>query len=323
MEEPGIRRSDRVTVTVAVEVNGTDASGQDFFDAAETVVVSRHGAAILVTRKLVPEQELYLRNRENNREAEVRVIGQISSHERGGVYGVTFTDAKVNLWDIEFPPLAESEAAAARLVLECAACKAREVVYLNELEAEVFEAGGALKRRCPRCAESTLWRASSGPAPAEPIAPTRPVPRGPAPAARPTATAEAPEAMPVAESVGVPFQPQEAEEPEGPPRTQNDRKHVRSKLEIKICIRRYREGEDEWGTEEEILTTVDCSRGGFSFESRRKYKKGSHIEVAIPYRPGAANIFVPAKIANARGKKGGGYRYGAAYIRAHQGWPGK
>ena len=317
--EQGIRRSDRVTLAVPVEVLGTEAGGGDFFDVTETQRISRHGASLVVRRKLAPDQELTLRNLENHREAEIRVIGQIGTSERGEVYGVAFTSDSANLWDIEFPPLSESEDAALRIVMACVACKTREVAYLNELEAEVFHASGVLRRKCARCRQSTVWRESAG------------VPQ--APAAKQTVRASvtdadrthaAMDAMPVAESIGSHAEVRDDDEPPAEPRTQNDRKHTRSKLKIVVCIRRFHDAKDHWGAEEEVLETADVSRGGFGFSSGVRYRKGSHVEVAIPYKAGAgaANIFVPAKIANVRTLKDGRRRYGVAYIPVHKGWPG-
>ena len=45
-----------------------------------------------------------------------------------------------------------------------------------------------------------------------------------------------------------------------------------------------------------IATTENVSRGGFRFKSRLKYPMGTSVEAALPYTPGAANIFVPANI---------------------------
>ncbi len=317
-EKLGIRRSDRVTLAVPVEVNGTEAGGGDFFDRCETLRISRHGASLVLRRKLAPDQELTLRNLQNHREAEIRVVGQIGSTEHGELYGVTFTRDNENLWDIEFPPLADSDDAACRIVLGCVACKTREVAYLNELEAEVFEASGALRRHCLRCRESTVWRASAGPEP-QPVAAVQTARPDVAGAPRLAASLQA---MPVAEAIGAQADAHETDEPPPEPRTQNDRKHGRSKLTITVCIRRFRDAKDHWGADEEVVETSDVSRGGFGFSSETRYKKGSHLEVALPYKAGDANIFVPARIANARTLKAGRRRYGVAYIPAHKGWPG-
>lgn len=322
MESQGIRRSDRVTLAVPVEVLGTEAGGGDFFDIAETERISRYGASLVLRRKLAPDQELTLRNLENHRETEIRVIGQIGTTERGEIYGIAFTRDDANLWDIEFPSLSDSEDAAFRIVLGCVACKTREVAYLNEVEAEVFHASGVLRRKCSRCRESTVWREGAGMAPEAPVT-AQPV--------QPDAAVQerghgspASQAMPVAEAIGSHAQALDSED-EAPqlPRTQNDRKHGRSRLKITVCIRKFQDAKDHWGADEEIAATSDVSRGGFGFSSEIRYRKGSHVEVAMPYKAGAPNIFVPAKIANVRMLKDGKRRYGVAYIAVHKGWPGQ
>lgn len=288
------RLADRVTVNIPIEAGGSDATGQYFFDRCITLVISRQGATIVLARKLMPQQDLTLRNLQNKREAEVHVVGFIAKHEKGDVYGVKFVDQSNNIWDIDFPPASESLDAAFRLVMECLGCNARQVSYLDELETEVFRASGALRRNCEKCRDSTLWKESSGPAP-EP----------------------APEPAP-SQAVGSAVQPlvagqEQAEAPRS--RTANDRKHVRSKMQIQICVRRIRAFSEEWNTKEEIELTDDCSRGGFCFQSYTQFKADEKVDVAIPYQAGGANIFVRARIANARKQKDGRYRYGVAYVR--------
>lgn len=323
-----MRRTDRVTVAIPVEVTGTEAGGGGFFDRTETQRISRHGASLVLRRKLAPDQELTLRNLENQREAEVTVIGQIGTTEQGELYGVAFTSGSEseNLWDIAFPLVAESDDAAFRIVMGCVACKTREVAYLNELEAEVFQASGVLRRNCARCRQSTVWRESAGPEPeqvahVETARPGATASAGPASPPRAT-TQAAPQAMALADAIGSVRDVHEADEAPAEPRTQNDRKHGRSRLKITVCIRTFHDAKDRWGAEEEVIETSDVSRGGFGFSSETRYRKGSHVEVAIPYRAGSANIFVAAKVANVRTLKDGRRRYGVAYIPAHKDWPG-
>jgi hypothetical protein len=47
---------------------------------------------------------------------------------------------------------------------------------------------------------------------------------------------------------------------------------------------------------DEIAVTENVSRGGVCFRSRQPYPVGSLIQLALPYSPGATNIFVPARI---------------------------
>jgi hypothetical protein len=74
-----------------------------------------------------------------------------------------------------------------------------------------------------------------------------------------------------------------------PVRTSNERRDPRIALKVAVCVRH-----SEFG--EELATTENISRGGFRFRSRRRYALGTVIEAALPYTPGAANIFAPAQI---------------------------
>lgn len=117
------RRSDRVSLLSAIRVTGADPTGEAFSEEARTVLVTLHGAAILVKRRLLPEHQLTIRSYGTGNEAKVRVVGQIEQQPEGGLYGVKFLHPDVNPWDIRFPPLAASEDALVRLLLQCAACR--------------------------------------------------------------------------------------------------------------------------------------------------------------------------------------------------------
>ncbi len=276
----GKRRTHRVAIVVRIEILGADANGRDFSEQARTVAISRHGATIVLGRKLVPGQQVTIRRVATQKEANAAVVGQIGGQPGSYVYGVASLDPSVNLWGIEFPPLAESEKGVVKLLLECTACDAREVVYLNELETEVFEGSRSLSRSCKHCAAWTVWKQTSRQLPAE----------------RPGAQADA-----------VP-QPSSAAED----RTQSIRKYVRVPVKMKACIRHP-------GFGEEVVKVENVSRGGLSFISSKGYLEGSRIEVAVPYAGGRANIFVAARIIRAQQLPAKRVtKYGAAYIKAHE-----
>ena len=161
MENSGIRRSDRVHLDLAIQVSGTDNTGRGFVDAGQTLVLSRHGAKIMVGLKLTPDQEVNVRCLQTRKESVARVIGRITERPEGFVYGITFLDPEVNLWNIEFVALEESEDSAGRVVLECRHCKTRQVAHLDEFEVEVLEANQLLSRPCTRCRDTTMWRTSA------------------------------------------------------------------------------------------------------------------------------------------------------------------
>ncbi len=155
------RRSDRVSVRVPIEVIGRDIKGQPFVELTRTLVISRYGACVPLAQRLAAKQELVIRRLGLKKKAEVRVVKQIGGQPPEYVYGVMLVDSSVNLWDIEFPPLAESEKAVARTLLECGYCQSGEVTYLDETEFKAFVANQSIARYCKACGASTPWKQAS------------------------------------------------------------------------------------------------------------------------------------------------------------------
>lgn len=156
----GVRQSDRVTFTLALEAIGSDASGQDFVVSAHTILVSRNGAVLLLKASLAAGQELVLRRKDRTnqlRAARALVVAEIDKSADGFLYAISLEDPAINLWDIEFPPLEKSEEALARMLIECSFCQRREVAYLNEKELKAFEARKCLARHCPHCGTPAIF----------------------------------------------------------------------------------------------------------------------------------------------------------------------
>lgn len=291
-----LRRSDRVSISIPVEIFGADFSGEHFVEQSRTVLVSRHGATVVMSRKLGPDLELILRRPGTKKEALVRVVGQIGGQHDGYIYGLALMDQNVNLWNIYFPTLTEGQSAVGRALLECGRCRNREIVYMDEVEAEVYEANLCLQRSCSQCGHSSIWK----PVPAELVedvqipASTEPGADGQEGAADSDsgdgAAVEAPPAEPI-------------------PPVVSRRKNLRIKSNMPACIRQP-------GFDEEVVTCEDVSRGGLCFKSPKRYFLGSRIEVAIPYAAGAANIFVPARIVYTQElTKESLYKYGVSYLK--------
>jgi hypothetical protein len=87
------------------------------------------------------------------------------------------------------------------------------------------------------------------------------------------------------------------------------RNRTRVKARVLACIRRR-------GFQEEVAVCEDLSKGGISFRSRNQYPEGSRLEVAVPFTPGSAAIFVPIRIVFSQAIPAAGlFRHGAAYVR--------
>src|SRR6202046_4078882 len=160
MESPSMRRSDRVSLTVLLEASGTDSLGQEFKDRDRTVVINRWGAVIVRERELKPEQEIQIRRQsgaDSQKIVRARVVGEFGRQKDGHLYGIEILNPEDDFWKIEFPPIADSTEAVARMLLQCSYCKSREVAYLNELELRGFESNRGIARHCKTCSVPSIW----------------------------------------------------------------------------------------------------------------------------------------------------------------------
>jgi PilZ domain len=300
-----LRRSSRVQKRVPILLVGSDMEGRVFSEKTTTVVLSRHGAGIVSEYTLSAEQEVIIRLMETNKEAEVRVVGQLASQEGSHIYGIAFLDPNLDFWGIEFPPITEEEKAARRKILECSSCKSRETVEQTGVEADVFAINQGLMRYCQRCGSSTIWRLPSAAS-----APLEETLEAPEPSSGPRLVdAHLPRTSGGPASVTLVAEEPASASRESKPqaRQENRRKHVRTKVNFKACVRSQSSTKD-------IVTCEDMSRGGLRFKSRRRYSEKQMIEVAAPYSPGSPSIFVSARIVFVQElAKEGLFRYGIAY----------
>jgi PilZ domain len=289
-----LRRSSRIPKELAILLTGSDMDGKGFSEMTKTVLLSRHGAGILSTYKLSAEQEIIIRYLDTNKEALVRVVGRIGSEDETYTYGVAFADPNtIDFWGIDFAPVSERDKESRRILLECGNCKARETVVQSEVESDVFLINDGIVRYCKGCSDSTLWKRASEATEEQPVlvAAGGSAEVAAAPAAPPAASSPAPTSItqPIAGSSPASAYASPGERKPAAP-LDNRRKHPRTKVSYKACIRRS-------GLSEDVVTCEDMSKGGLSFKSRKQYYQGTEIEIAVPYSPGGNAIFVPARIA--------------------------
>jgi len=270
MPPEGVRRSSRIPREIKILLVGSDMEGKVFSETTKTVLLSRYGAGIVSGYKLSPEQELILRRLDTDKEVEVRVVGQLGSQKNTYTYGMAFLDQTIDFWGIKFPPMTDPEKASTRVFLECVRCQARETVEQSDLESDVFLVNEGIVRFCKGCGSSTFWKKSAEESPVE--APVVEILQGHG--AAETAAQTEPETAVATQTVARP---------------ENRRKHVRTRVSFKACVRSFGFGDD-------IVACEDVSRGGLCFKTRKHYLEKATIEVAAPYSLGAQNIFVPGLI---------------------------
>ncbi len=250
------RQSDRVTLSLPIRVIGTDELGREFRDEARTILVTRHGARILLARELDPQTEVTIRNARLDREAKARIVGKAGESRDGNQYGVRILDTNINLWGIHFPAAAEAESAVGRVLLECTACHAQEVACLDGLALGVFQANRTLSRPCQCSPAMTAWSEVSSDGTVGPD-------------------------TVVAVAVGTRLVSKA--------RVRNLREGLEQTWKIHACVR-------STGSGEEIVLTDNPTRTGVRYMSENRFEEGEKLEIAIPYQPGGGNVFIPAQI---------------------------
>jgi hypothetical protein len=278
MPPEGMRRSSRIPREIAILLVGSDMEGKMFSEETKTVLLSRHGAGIVSQYALYAEQELILRRLDTNKEAEIRVVGQLGSDGNLYTYGVAFINPEMDLWGIKFQGMTDSEKVASRVMLQCSSCKSREMVEQSDLESDVYLVNEGIVRSCKSCSSSTFWKRATDDEGGELVPVTT------APSMELEERAEQAATLPAAV-------PEAAPAAKAPARAENRRKHLRTKVSFKACIRSYTFGDD-------VVTCEDISRGGLRFKSRKAYTVNADIEVAVPYTTSSQAIFVRGKIAH-------------------------
>src|SRR3974377_31986 len=160
MSSASLRRTDRVSLTLLLEASGKNLKGEEFKSLCRTLLINRGGAVVILDQELAPEQFIHLQRRaphESHRNGQVRVVGQFGHQRDGYLYGIELPDPSVDLWGVEFPEIAESTEAVARMLLECTYCRSREVVHMNDLELRAFETNRGIARHCKTCGVPSIW----------------------------------------------------------------------------------------------------------------------------------------------------------------------
>ena len=143
-----------LTGELQIEVFGADLDGRQFMGQTRTLTITRDGATIPLANKLAPESELIVRNPATNQEAAARVVDLVLDPICVHVYGITFVDPSVNLWQIDFPDPQPKKT----INMECSRCHNVDAVSLGEIEMKMFEMKHSLTRHCECGKTLTTWK---------------------------------------------------------------------------------------------------------------------------------------------------------------------
>ena len=270
------RRSDRISISLPLEATGLDAENRPFIDSAATIVVNRHGALIAIKRPLR--------------------IGEIIRVSRQ-LFDGSRREAEVRV--VAFEKDSSGEPAYGIAFVDSTLdfwgiefpSAAQSVDAVVRLLVECAHCGSQelayLNSRELKEFEANRLFARNCRTCQSPT-----IWKQPMESLRHATTPDSRRAGPITD---------EATSPE----RETTRYHTR----LTACVREHMGAE-------EMAVCENVSRQGIAFRSRRKYDEGSQLEVAVPYTPGTANVFIPATVVHVRALPAAGlYRHGARYLR--------
>ena len=98
------RRSQRIDLNVPVVVYRSPGQGPVFYENTETVVVSAHGALVMLTDMVVPRQLLFVQNVSSGEHLECRVVSVKRAKVGPPQVALEFTRPSPEFWHLAFPP---------------------------------------------------------------------------------------------------------------------------------------------------------------------------------------------------------------------------
>jgi hypothetical protein len=264
-------------LTIPLQVEGVDSSGQIVRYRGRAINLSRHGGRIQVPRKLAGDGRIGLWNPVGNTEAEFRVVETIASHgDEGGEYGVECLEQEKNFWGIEFCSHRD-EVQDARALLNCGLCRSLALIPLTTAEIERLRTAGMTGRYCAKCSALTHWWYAD---------------------------------MSVLK-YREQERPQSSVEREArwliPAVDTAERGHPRVHMQMPLWLR------GSYGYSDEVQAE-NISQFGFSFSSEKKYQRGEMVRAAFPIAPVIGQTQIPSRIVRQQNLKGSDRKiYGAAF----------
>jgi hypothetical protein len=99
-----LRRSQRLCVSVDVVVTVRRGNEKPASEETKTLIVSAHGALILLRTRIAIGEVLNLRNVQTGEERACRVVNRDSSQPEKTEVGLEFVEPAPRFWRVAFPP---------------------------------------------------------------------------------------------------------------------------------------------------------------------------------------------------------------------------
>jgi len=170
-------------MAIPILVAGFDATGGEFSEQTQTLVVNREGARLALKHAAADHDIIHIVNLDNMREADFRLVGRMSGPEAEvSEWGVECLSEDLNIWGIEFVGRAAPEDWSIHALLECRACGNRFFWPITVVELDVLRSSGIIQNHCEPCGQPTYWMFADASRRVREFAPTEPVTPPPPPA---------------------------------------------------------------------------------------------------------------------------------------------
>jgi hypothetical protein len=272
------RRSDRLWLTIPLHIEGMDSNGRAVEFAGRATNLNRHGGRIQVPQNLDRNQPIRLRSSMGSHESEFRVVETLAEPgENGFEVGVESLNEGENFWGIEFPANEGTDAAEAKVLLECRTCQTIALVPVAFLEIVTLSTISMVGLECRKCSALTFWHYAELGAPAN---------RG--------------------LEGGQGIRERQSEITAALPETL-ERGHRRVYVQMQLDIRDCKGKPD-------VVRTENISDCGFCFSTERQYLRGEIVTAAFPISSKTHLTSMPARIVRERVMEGSPSKmYGATF----------
>jgi hypothetical protein len=98
------RRSQRILLSVAVDVSGKRKDQTAFQESTTTIVVSAHGALVTLREPVVEGQTLQLKNLSSSQQVPCTVRDVAKLADGSAEVGIEFDSKSERFWHVSFPP---------------------------------------------------------------------------------------------------------------------------------------------------------------------------------------------------------------------------